>query len=392
MKKNFKYNKLIMIIIFLIISIVFFLVLKETYSITESNQRSQIVGKIKIECDRTSILPNESLNCAIKGENFTTQLSSYSAKLILGNNLSLVAIEKDSSWEGSGDGGIIDLYTDVNKTGNFNIATFTVKADDINAGIDSNILLQNITISDENFDEYVLNNATLDLRIKSTINTLSSLTISGINFDFNKDITTYNLTTELGNITLNAIATNSSASISGDIGVKNLNYGENTFKIIVTSESGSEKVYTLIINRPEKLSFTEDVKVDEEKLYLNFKTPGLNINNIRNKIDTTGNLIITDKKGNPITETDNIGTGYKINIELSNKKYTYTAIILGDTTGDGKITVTDVSKMFQHYRNTNTMEDIYIVAGDVKNDNEIKLTDVAKLFQYVRGKIDNLEE
>ena len=127
-------------------------------------------------------------------------------------------------------------------------------------------------------------------------------------------------------------------------------------------------------------------------MYLNFKTPGLNINNIRNKIDTTGNLIITDKKGNPITETDNIGTGYKINIELSNKKYTYTAIILGDTTGDGKITVTDVSKMFQHYRNTNTMEDIYIVAGDVKNDNEIKLTDVAKLFQYVRGKIDNLEE
>lgn len=387
MKKILKHNKLLIIIVFITIGILF-LVLKETYSFTDSNQ---VNGKIKIECDSNNVLPGENLTCAIKGENFTTELSSYSTKLILGNNLNLVTIEKDPSWEGSGEGGIIDLYTDTNKTGNFNIATFIIKADNINSGFDSNISLQNTIISDENFEENSVNDTSLNIRVQSTVNTLSSLTITQINFDFDKDITTYNLTTELEQVTINATTTDSNANISGDTGIKNLNYGANTLKIIVTSESGNQKVYTLIIDRPERLSFTTDVKVDEENMHLKFKNSELNINNIKNKIDTTGNIIITDEKGNGINDTDYIGTGHKINIELSNKKYNYTVIILGDTTGDGKITVTDVSKMFQHYRNTNTMEYIYTIAGDVKNDDEIKLTDVAKLFQYVRGKIDNLE-
>ena len=108
------------------------------------------------------------------------------------------------------------------------------------------------------------------------------------------------------------------------------------------------------------------------------------------KINTTGRISVTNNLGNNINDNDNIGTGYKLNIELSTKKYNYTVVILGDTTGDGQLTVADVSKMFQHYRSTYKMEDIYVLAGDVQTDAEIKLTDVAKLFQYVRGNIESL--
>lgn len=388
MKKIFEHKKKLIIIIFLIIIGIIFLILKDTYSIEQNNG---ITGDIKIICDSNNILPNETLNCAIRGENFTTQVSSYSTKLILSENLTLVNIEKDSSWEGSGEGGIIDLYTDINKTGNFNLATFSIKASSINTGLNTNISLQNTVISDEKFTEYTLNNSDLDIRIQSTINTLSDLDISGLAFNFNQDIITYDLATDLESVTISAIATSSTAVITGDIGTKSLSYGKNSFQIIVTSESGSTKTYTLNINRPEKLSFSSDVKVDEENMLLQFNESELTINKIKNKINTTGRVSIKDKNGNNVTENDYVGTGFKINIELSKETHSYTVIVLGDTTGDGQVSVTDVSKLFQHYRKTNIMEDIYVLSGNVQNDSEIKLTDVAKLFQYVRGSIESLE-
>lgn len=390
MDKKIKSKNLIIIGIILIFSItILLLVTKDTYSTSATTEN---LGKVKITCDKTNVLPSETLTCAIKGENFTTAISSFRTKIILDNNLSLESIEKDDIWEGSGEGGIIDLYTDVNKSGNFNIAVFTVKATNIQTGLNSNILLQDTVISDQNFDEYNIENPSLNIRIQSTINTLSSLTITGLNFNFDKDTTTYNLTTELSEVTINATSTDQKSTITGDVGTKPIKVGTNNFAITVTSESGAKKVYTLIITRPEKLIFSQDIGVNEDEMTLEFDSSELLVDDILNKIETTGTITITDKSGKVPNNDTFIGTGYKLNIQLSTKKNEYNIIVLGDTNGDGQITVTDVSKLFQHYRKNITMENIYIKAGDVKYDNEIKLPDVAKLFQYVRGNIENLKD
>ena len=69
----------------------------------------------------------------------------------------------------------------------------------------------------------------------------------------------------------------------------------------------------------------------------------------------------------------------------------YTAVILGDVTGNGTINIGDVSKLYQHIRGAFEMDKEFKLAGDVYQDTKIALNDVAKLYQYVRGGIENLE-
>jgi len=89
------------------------------------------------------------------------------------------------------------------------------------------------------------------LKILSDVNTLSSLTVDGVEFQFNKDVTTYNLETNSESVTIKATKTDELSTMSGDLGTKQLNYGTNTFQITVISESGVKSVYTLNIVRPD---------------------------------------------------------------------------------------------------------------------------------------------
>ena len=81
-------------------------------------------GTVDIECDANTLKNGQTAKCYIKCKNFDIQIPSFHTKLTLSNSISLTKITRDSIWEGACDGGIIALYTDVNKTGNFNIASF----------------------------------------------------------------------------------------------------------------------------------------------------------------------------------------------------------------------------------------------------------------------------
>ena len=69
----------------------------------------------------------------------------------------------------------------------------------------------------------------------------------------------------------------------------------------------------------------------------------------------------------------------------------YVVVIKGDITGDGKINVADVGKLYQYLKKKITMEESFVKAGNIIEDNEIRITDVGKLYQFIKGKIDNLE-
>ncbi len=88
-----------------------------------------------------------------------------------------------------------------------------------------------------------------------------------------------------------------------------------------------------------------------------------------------------------------IATGDKISILNNNEtlKQEYTAVILGDVTGNGTVDVGDVAKLYQYIRGAFNMEKEFMLAGDVYHDNLIELNDVAKLYQYVRKGIEKLE-
>jgi len=79
---------------------------------------------------------------------------------------------------------------------------------------------------------------------------LESLSISNIDFEFNKEVLEYNLDveSEVNSINIKATLESDSSKVEG-LGTYNLNIGENTFAIKVTAEDGTENTYKIAINR-----------------------------------------------------------------------------------------------------------------------------------------------
>lgn len=212
-----------------------------------------LTGNVNLNCSSETIKPGEYTNCTISG-NTDEEISALAIKLTLGDNLALSEIETDSSWQGDGEEGDIQLFTDKNKKGDFPIATFKVKASSSAQPTNTNIVLKEIKLTDSNFKETSLENVKLDVRIPSIVNTLNNLTIDGTSISgFSSNKSDYELTLDSNKTRVNigAIATDSNSKIEGDLGVKKLKYGINLFNVRVIAETGESKVYKIKINRPE---------------------------------------------------------------------------------------------------------------------------------------------
>jgi hypothetical protein len=63
----------------------------------------------------------------------------------------------------------------------------------------------------------------------------------------------------------------------------------------------------------------------------------------------------------------------------------------GDVNGDGKVTLKDVTQMFQYVNNQITKDKLKVFdAADVNGDSKVTLKDVTKVFQYVNNQINSL--
>lgn len=119
--------------------------------------------------------------------------------------------------------------------------------------------------------------------------------------------------------------------------------------------------------------------------------PGTKAVTMKNNIINLPNLIkvtteLTNVSGQILGDTENVGTGSKINVKDSSGKIlnTYDIIIYGDISGDGIIDSADLLIMRQHMLNIKTLNSTYISAGNVsKTDNLIDSTDLLILRQHM---------
>jgi len=144
------------------------------------------------------------------------------------------------------------------------------------------ISLSNVAGSDSGYATLTGNTPSKTIKVQSNVNTLSSLSITGgiLSPAFNANTTNYTATVDATSITINGKATDSSSKISG-LGKKNLNYGKNNFSIVVTSESGVKKTYTITITRPDNRSSNNNLKslsVDQGKISFNKNTTSYKVN------------------------------------------------------------------------------------------------------------------
>lgn len=268
-------------------------------------------GSVNISCDKTSLAPNETTSCKITGTS-ATEVSAVSMKLSA--NISTISdIVADSSWQGDGSNGSIDLYTDTNKKNTFNIATFKIKAP-ATSGITDTINIKHISFADANFNETSISNTSLKINVVSVTNTLDNVKIKygDTTKELNLDNLKIKVPSKVNSIELIASSTDQKSSINGT-GTKTLKYGLNEFVISVTSEAKDTKKYTVIIER-EECRELNSLKINDKKIDLKSGIYEYTLNLDSNVSNVKVEALLSSNEAKVISDLSNIKLNDGLNI------------------------------------------------------------------------------
>ena len=92
---------------------------------------------------------------------------------------------------------------------------------------------------------------------------------------------------------------------------------------------------------------------------------------------------VQSNTGEPLSDSDYVGTGATVKAEEQLE-----AVILGDVTGDGRVTSTDYLRIKRVFSGDMTFEGAYGVAADVDADGKINSTDYLKIKKCFEGSVD----
>ena len=236
---------------------------------------AESTGSVNISCSPSTIKSGETTSCTITGKT-DNDVSSISMGIKLSENLEAVEFKPNSTWLGDDiSNGKIDIYTNSGDPvkSEFTIGTLKIKAKSgVIAKDESLTLTSNVFYHDR--AEYKIPDVTASIRIPSNNNSLSSIKVNDDGKFFDEKETSFDLTIKSDTANIVVTTKDSKAKVKGN-GQQKLNYGKNTFKIEVTAEDGSKKVYTLNINRPDSRSkenylldfgfLNHDIKFDKNK-------------------------------------------------------------------------------------------------------------------------------
>lgn len=199
--------------------------------------------------------------------NDATVITGFSSPITYDSSvLTLAKMELGTGWSGKTvsvpTGNTISFTSEAGVTGNTTVATLIFK---VNATATSNtayITLSGATFNYKDGEGTAMKSlapVTKNLKVKSSDNTLTGIKVNGKTIEeFSSDILEYNVNVESKIETVKIQATTHSSKATFKEGFGNrevpVNYGGNVVTIVVVSESGVEKTYTLNIVREDTRS------------------------------------------------------------------------------------------------------------------------------------------
>ena len=126
---------------------------------------------------------------------------------------------------------------------------------------------------------------------------------------------------------------------------------------------------------------SDNYEVKKKKIFAKPVDKEYKQSELESKVETANNMEIYDKNNNKVNNNALVGTGYKI--KTSNVYYD--VIVLGDITGDGKISLGDISAIYNHYKGNKILNGVYLEAGLLTGNDRVMIGDVSKLYNFYRG-------
>jgi len=238
-------------------------------------------------------------------------------------------------------------------------------------------------------------------------NYLSEIKINGSKVTgFDGSITSYDVyvSSSTSTISLSAKTVNSGAKISGSItgtgsasGDIKINEGSNSIKVKVTALNGSEKTYTINVNREKGNSssnisntdlsgvVSKSYKIDNSYVSgINVNTKASDVINSIKKNDADVSVVVKNSSGN-VLDSEVIGTGSIMEVSRGDSKLKFTIIVYGDASGDGKINALDLLKVQKHILGISSLNGSYAIASDPSKDGKVNALDLLKIQKHILG-------
>ena len=136
----------------------------------------------------------------------------------------------------------------------------------------------------------------------------------------------------------------------------------------------------------DRLTFDSTLSVDaDNKMIYNIK-PNTIMSDIISKTSTNGTVVLYDNEDNVIEQSHAAGTGCVISFKFENNIINYVSVVNGDVTGDGRVTLLDLSNTFkENKKKTNNFDKYMKKAIDFDNNNIFNANDVSEQIKYYRS-------
>ena len=346
---------------------------------------------VNINCPSTSSA-GAQISCNMSATPSGVTLNGVNGTFNLGSGLTFkgfTASSGFSDYSGGSSSGFV-----LGKTSGF---SSTTTLGTLNVAIPSNatsnqtytVGLTNVAASDTEYNDYNANSVSATIRIKSNENRLSSLSISGGSINFNPDTTSYSTTINSQTATISAIKKDSSSSMTGNLGTVSLNYGTNTFKISVTSETGVTRTYTINITRPDtrsKNNYLSSLVVSNTNILFNRDTLVYNLSTTSDNVQISATK---DDNKTSVTGTGrfnlNYGTNtYRVNVTAENgSTRTYTININREDTrsSNNNLKSLTLSKGNLNFNKSTTTYNVDVDKDTTSVKIEASLEDVKASFE-----------
>ena len=346
---------------------------------------------VNINCPSTSSA-GAQISCNMSATPSGVTLNGVNGTFNLGSGLTFKGFTASSGFSdysgGSSSGFVLGKTSGFSSTttlGTLNVAI----PSDATSNQTYTVGLTNVAASDTEYNDYNANSVSATIRIKSNENRLSSLSISGGSINFNPDTTSYSTTINSQTATISAIKKDSSSSMTGNLGTVSLNYGTNTFKISVTSETGVTRTYTINITRPDtrsKNNYLSSLVVSNTNISFNRDTLVYNLSTTSDNVQISATK--DDNKAS-VTGTGrfnlNYGTNtYRVNVTAENgSTRTYTININREDTrsSNNNLKSLTLSKGNLNFNKSTTTYNVDVDKDTTSVKIEASLEDVKASFE-----------
>lgn len=193
-------------------------------------------------------------------------------------------------------------------------------------------------------------------------------------------------------IVSNNITNTGKINLTGDI---------TTINIKVTAGNGDVRTYTIRVIKTDGVPISIDDIINglgfrSENNYLSKLSIGMDSGFIVSRVKEIGGQVanVTIKTAAGTAKSGSIVTGDVITIKGNNQEKNYTAVIYGDCSGDGAITIRDLLQVQKHILDKTGSDKLvgaYYKAGDVDRDGNITIRDLLQVQQHIL-KYSNIQQ